>query len=453
MILPETSVSSESSVSASGGEVLVRVEGVSKKFCRGLKRSLWYGVQDVLAELNPFRKREHALNNAGNSQPSCNNRSGSLRKDEFWAVNNVSFELRRGECLGLIGHNGAGKTTLLKMLNGLVKPDTGRIEMRGRVGALIALGAGFNPVLTGRENIYVNGSVLGLSKREIDEKIDEIIDFAEVRDFIDSPVQSYSSGMTVRLGFAIAVKTNPDILLLDEVLAVGDIGFQAKCFNTLAEFKKQGVAFILVSHNMHLISRYSDRVLYLQHGKTKHCGTAEGGINLFTRDMDAPGAGTESTNTDWSRAYGSGKLCLESASFVDQNGNRIESIEIGAPVILELSYNHTDESLEDIVIDIKITSIGDTLFQTTSEECGIAFGKIPNRGKLAIHFPIMPINSPKISFSITIFDKKSKEVYDWKRNIDLYISNKPMLVGKIDLRSEWKITDLGANENHTEDNR
>ena len=146
-----------------------------------------------------------------------------------WAVNNVSFA--QAECLGLIGRNGAGKTTLLKMLNGLIKPDAGRIEMRGRVGALIALGAGFNPILTGRENIYVNGSVLGLTKKEIGAKLDEIVDFAEIGDFIDTPVQNYSSGMAVRLGFAVASSIRPDVLLIDEVLAVGDISFVLRCLN------------------------------------------------------------------------------------------------------------------------------------------------------------------------------------------------------------------------------
>ena len=203
-------------------DVLVRVEGVSKRFCRDLKRSLWYGVQDASRDL---------LGRDSSEQP--------LRPDEFWAVNDVSFEVKHGECLGLIGRNGAGKTTLLKMLNGLIKPDRGRIEMRGRVGALIALGAGFNPILSGRENIYVNGSVLGLSRKEIDAKYDEIVDFADIGEFINAPVQSYSSGMQVRLGFAVAVAVQPQILLLDEVLAVGDVSFQAKCFNTLANFRRK----------------------------------------------------------------------------------------------------------------------------------------------------------------------------------------------------------------------
>lgn len=234
-------------------EPLVSVQSVSKKFCRSLKRSLWYGLQDLG---NEVLGRRHGGD-------------GELRPDEFWAVKDVGFELKRGECLGLIGHNGAGKTTLLRMLNGLIRPDAGRIEIRGRVGALIALGAGFNPLLSGRENIYVNASVLGLSKRETDAKIDEIIDFAEIDDFIDAPVQSYSSGMQVRLGFAVATALEPDILLLDEVLAVGDANFQSKCFQRVGRLVEKS-AVILVSHYPHHIKKMCDKTLLLERGRV--CG-------------------------------------------------------------------------------------------------------------------------------------------------------------------------------------
>ena len=235
----------------------MRVEGVSKKFCRSLKRSLWYGLCDIAGELSPFGR---------NPQPGSREaEDGDLRDGEFYAVRDVSFQLRRGECLGLIGHNGAGKTTLLKILNGLIKPDRGRIEMNGRVGALIALGAGFNPILTGRENIYINGSVLGLSKKEIDEKIDEIIEFAEIGDFIDMPVQNYSSGMAVRLGFSVASALRPDVLILDEVLAVGDVRFVVKCLNRLRSLSSRA-AVILVSHNMQAVSGFCSRVLLMDHG-------------------------------------------------------------------------------------------------------------------------------------------------------------------------------------------
>ncbi len=229
-------------------DTLIKVENVSKKFCLDLKTSLWYGMKDMAGEI---------FGNKDNNK--------TLRNKEFWAVKNISFEVKRGECLGLIGRNGAGKSTLLKMLNGLIKPDTGRIEMHGRIGSLIELGAGFNPILTGRENIYTNASILGFRKEEIDEKLDEIIEFSELLDFIDTPVQYYSSGMRVRLGFSIAAQLNPDILLIDEVLAVGDMGFVLKCFNKMDELFPD-TAIIFVSHSMPQVSRISTDLIVMTKG-------------------------------------------------------------------------------------------------------------------------------------------------------------------------------------------
>ncbi|GAX62967.1 polysialic acid transport ATP-binding protein [Candidatus Scalindua japonica] len=226
-------------------EVLIKVENVSKKFCRKLKRSLWYGMKDLGSEL------------IGRS-----NSHRDLRKDEFWALDDVSFELKRGECLGLIGPNGSGKSTLLKMLNGLIKPDKGKITMRGRVGALIELGAGFNPILTGKENIYINGSVLGFTEEEISNKFESILEFAEIGKFIDTPVQNYSSGMKVRLGFAVAAHMEPDILIIDEVLAVGDIGFRIKCMNAIDRISRNA-SIVFVSHSMPAVSRICSRVVVL----------------------------------------------------------------------------------------------------------------------------------------------------------------------------------------------
>ena len=278
-------------LAARENEVLVRVEGVSKKFCRDLKKSLWYGVKDVASELFPFSSNKKQ---AGKNKEF----SSELRPGEFWANKDISFELRRGECLGLIGRNGAGKTTLLRMLNGLIKPDSGTIEMYGRVGALIALGAGFNPILTGRENIYVNGAILGLSKQEIDDKIEDITAFAEIPEFIDSPVQSYSSGMQVRLGFAVATALEPDILILDEVLAVGDATFRAKCFNRVRELLNNA-AVIFVSHQMSQVARMCTNGIYLKQGRNSilgtkldeaiasyeaDCGDNEGGSSISTKD-------------------------------------------------------------------------------------------------------------------------------------------------------------------------
>lgn len=253
---------------------LVTIDHVSKKFCRNLRRSLWYGFKDIGTELMG-RPRGHA----------------QLRKDEFWSLSDVSLEVKRGDTVGLIGRNGAGKTTLLRMLNGLVKPDAGRIEVRGRMQALIALGAGFSPVLTGRENIYINGSVLGIPTAEISRLFDGIVEFSGIEEFIDAPVQTYSSGMAVRLGFAVAAHLNPDILLVDEVLAVGDEGFQRKCLNKIGELKKNGTAIILVSHNMHTVSTFADTIVLLDGGKHRHFDDVAEGIRayreLFVGEQDA----------------------------------------------------------------------------------------------------------------------------------------------------------------------
>nr|WP_321228541.1 ABC transporter ATP-binding protein [uncultured Psychroserpens sp.] len=234
-------------------EILVKVEGLSKKFCKDLKTSLWYGVKDLI---NGIR---------GNANES------SLRPKEFWAVKDINFELKRGECLGLIGHNGAGKSTLLKILNGLINPDEGTVTIHGRVGALIELGAGFNPILTGRENIYNNGAVLGFTRKEIDNKLKAIIAFSELEEFIDMPVQNYSSGMKVRLGFAVAAQMEPDILIIDEVLAVGDLGFILKCFKTIDTILPK-TAVIFVSHNMPMISRICNQIILMEKGEAKFQG-------------------------------------------------------------------------------------------------------------------------------------------------------------------------------------
>ncbi len=244
-------------------EVLVSVENLSKKFCKDLKTSLWYGVKDLASGL------------------SGNRNDRELRPKEFWAVKDISFELRRGECLGLIGHNGAGKSTLLKILNGLINPDAGKVTIKGRVGALIELGAGFNPILSGRENIYNNGAILGFTRKEIDQKIEDIIDFAEIREFIDMPVQNYSSGMKVRLGFAVAAQMEPDVLIVDEVLAVGDLGFILKCFKTIDTILPN-TAIVFVSHSMPMVSKICNKIILMDHGKVQFQGEDVGkAIDLY----------------------------------------------------------------------------------------------------------------------------------------------------------------------------
>ena len=300
-------------------EVLIKVENVSKKFCRDLRKSLLYGVQDIAGELLGH-----------NIKPE-------LRPEEFWALRDISFELKRGESLGLLGSNGAGKSTLLKLLNGLIKPDEGRITVRGRVGALIELGAGFNPVLTGRENIYVNAAVLGIPKRKVDQIIDEIIDFAELGEFINMPVQSYSSGMRVRLGFAIAAQLEPDILIVDEVLAVGDGYFKRKCISHMRKLFRNGkTTVILVSHYIRHIEQVCSRAICLERGEVVAQGETDRVISQYMYNTNTHYAERATTKASTER-WGSGEI-----RFVETDVKSARTgesyIEAGDPITIRAKF-------------------------------------------------------------------------------------------------------------------
>jgi ABC-type polysaccharide/polyol phosphate transport system ATPase subunit len=208
-------------------------------------------------------------------------------REEFWALRDISFSLKQGEVLGLIGMNGAGKSTLLKILSQVTVPTTGSFVTHGRLGSLIEIGAGFHPDLTGRENIFLNGSIMGMAKREVQEKFDQIVAFAEVERFIDTPIKFYSSGMQMRLGFAVAAHTDPDVLLIDEILAVGDASFQAKCLNKLAELKEHDKTIILVSHHLTNITEHSTTVLWLDHGTVRMFGESDAVVDAYLEHVSA----------------------------------------------------------------------------------------------------------------------------------------------------------------------
>ena len=297
-------------------DILVAAENVSKKFCRSLKRSLSYGVRDLANEVT-----------------GRNGRHGELRTDEFWAVKDVSFLLERGQTLGIIGHNGAGKTTLLRMLNGLIKPDVGRIEIRGHMRALIALGVGFNPVLTGRENVYINAAVLGIPKAEMDRRFDQIVEFSGISEFIDMPVQSYSSGMTVRLGFSVAAHLEPDILLVDEVLAVGDLAFRTKCQVRIQELRDCGVAIILVSHNLHTISHICSRAITLERGRVIYDGDTERAIDAYRASLIR----SNQTMADSIRA-GTGEIRIVGVEVLNEAGFEPQDFSVGSFARIRIRY-------------------------------------------------------------------------------------------------------------------
>jgi len=251
---------------AGAGDMCVSVQGVSKKFSRSLKRSLLYGACDIgRALVGTYTTAE-------------------LRASEFWAVKDVSFDLRRGECIGVIGLNGSGKTTLLRMVAGIVRPTLGKVNVTGTLAPMLALGAGFKPVLSGRENVFLNLSLLGIAKRDIRARFDSIVDFAELWDAIDAPIGTYSSGMLARLGFACAVHTNPDVLIVDEVLSVGDAPFRVKCRNRINELRRAGTAMLLVSHSAVTIQALTNECVYLRYGQMVAHGPSEEVLRAYEAD-------------------------------------------------------------------------------------------------------------------------------------------------------------------------
>jgi len=365
-------------------DTLVEVEGASKKFCRSLKRSLWYGVQDVASEM---------LGREGHHD--------ELRKNEFWAVNDVSFELKRGECLGLIGPNGAGKSTLLKMLNGLVKPDKGRIRMRGRVGALIELGAGFNPILTARENIYVNGSVLGFSKKEMAVKFDAIVDFSEIEEFIDTPVQNFSSGMKVRLGFAVAAQMEPDVLLIDEVLAVGDAGFRGKCYKAIESISRR-CAIILVSHSMPTISRICSSALLVHQGTVKTHGLPAQAIEEYLALFPIQ-SGTAISSDE--------KLQVRNLQVLP-----IDQVEAGGEVSFIMQIEISEEPLCVAISIVFLNLEAVPVCQVNSTASKIKVALSSGKQLVKVRIPSLQLNPGSYGVSVTVEDIESRQTLYWHHN-------------------------------------
>jgi lipopolysaccharide transport system ATP-binding protein len=356
---------------------------------------------------------------------SNKNRS-ELRKDEFWAVSDVSFELRRGECIGLIGPNGSGKSTLLRMLNGLIKPDEGRITARGRMGALITLGAGFNPILTGRENVYINASILGLAKKEVDEKFDAIIDFAEISDFIDTPVHNYSSGMQVRLGFAIAAQLKPDVLLLDEILAVGDVGFRAKCYDAIYSLLRNA-AVIFVSHNMAHINRMCNSVLLLEKGIAKSFNNPADGVVAY---FDASDRARNVVGTKFSN----GQATIRNLQVKGTSGEN--DVFIGQA--FEISFNlELSPEIKSVSININILSPDQTPVAFTRSQKGCITN---NEKSQFVRFvtPCLTLSPEKYSLGITIFDDDQLNQILWYHNVlSFKVQGDTYFVAPVTLMGSW----------------
>jgi len=379
-------------------DILIKVEGVSKKFCRNLSRSIKYGIQDVVRD-----------------SIGLGSKSEELRKGEFWAVDDAFFELKKGESLGIVGPNGAGKTTILKMLNGIFMPDKGRIEINGRVGALIEIGAGFHPMLSGRENIYVNGAILGMSKSEIDKKFDSIVDFADIGDFLDSPVKFYSSGMFVRLGFAIAIHCEPDILLVDEILAVGDSAFRSKCYQKMNEIKsKNKVAIILVSHNLLAVERFCNKGIFLHNGIIKSQGEIHKAIQDYQKIINQLLEEQKAiSGVVPGMPYCTKEAEITNVKYLDKDGKEKREFAYGDKLGIRVEY-HTNHNILNPIFQISLCNIEGVHISTFGTHLdSIQIESMQRDGAVECWIDSLPLLLNKYYVTVAIYDKTHNITFDY----------------------------------------
>ena len=342
-------------------------------------------------------------------------------------LDNISFSVKKGEAVGLVGKNGCGKSTTLKMLTKIIYPDKGTIEMSGRVSSLLELGAGFHPDMSGRENIYTNAAIFGLTKKEIDDRLDEIIDFSELGTFIDNPVRTYSSGMYMRLAFSVAINVNADILLIDEILAVGDANFQAKCFNKLREIKAQGTTIVIVSHALGQIEEICERSIWVRDGHIQEIGTPKKVHKHYLAAMEEERKEQEANERKqliaaeeeqakrlaWEKRHGSWEVKLGNVRLLNKDGIECPGIRTGEDMTFEIPYE-VNIPTDGIEVKIDLYRVdGLLVFRTSSVLSGTGRLKFTNSDKLMVKFENVPFVTSEywINISLETEDKKEVDVY------------------------------------------
>ena len=369
------------------------------------------------------------------------------------ALRDLSFTVDRGEAFGIIGRNGSGKSTLLKLISGILKPTEGAVAVNGRVAALIELGAGFHPEITGRENIYINGIMLGLSRREIEQRFDDIVAFSGIAEFLDQPVKTYSSGMYVRLGFAVAVHVDPDILIVDEVLAVGDEEFSARCVAKIQEMKYRGVTLIFVTHQLDQVRTLCDRALWLDHGRLEAIGDPLRVVDAYLQEVsgattappvksepaaeETPAASAPKSETDEER-WGSGEIVIRAVSLTDHDGRELVAVGAGTPIVLDLDVE-ARVAQEDFVFGLGIYHAdGTCVYGTNTDVEGYAPQKI--EGKARVRFVVASLDLVAGTYRIDVaVHTRNGRAFDYRRNVlRVVVGSRVHDVGVYRPRHEWR---------------
>ncbi|MGA7756674.1 MAG: ABC transporter ATP-binding protein [Ilumatobacteraceae bacterium] len=336
------------------------------------------------------------------------------RYKEFWALREIDFEVFPGVTFGVVGSNGSGKSTLLKCLAGILRPERGSVSHTGRLSALLELGAGFHMELSGRENVYLNGAILGFTKRDLDRRFDDIVEFAGLEEFIDTPVKNYSSGMFVRLGFAVAAHVEPDVLLIDEVLSVGDEGFQRKCAERIEEFRRDGRTIVFVSHGLAQVEQLCETVAWIDHGHLVEVGPANDVITRYRGESHDAQRVEGELGTRW----GSGEAEIRHAGFVTPDGGVKSLLTTMEPAMIRIDYD-AHQPLQDIVVGFRIDTVHGQLVWGTSTRLArktIALAHGPGTVELAIDQ--LPLLEGVYDLSVSITDNTEHHAYDhWERRV------------------------------------
>lgn len=333
------------------------------------------------------------------------------RTHDFWALREVSFEVGRGETLGLIGHNGAGKSTILKLLSQITTPTEGEIRLAGRVAALIEVGSGFHPELTGRENVFLSGSILGMKRREIQAKFDRIVQFSGVADFIDTPVKWYSSGMYVRLGFAVAAHLEPDILLVDEVLAVGDAAFQAQCIERLNELRRSGMTMMFISHDLVSIEKLCDRVALMERGRLVASGAPQ---EVVTAYQHMTASSHTAAMAGASSPAGPAAARISGVTFHDEQGVEVLSAHTGEPLRARVHYA-VEEAVSDAQVELFYYSRDGRVLhcQQSTAVSGGELTLVPGRGAIEFTMPGLGLQPGVYAIGATVRERAGAGTIDW----------------------------------------
>lgn len=430
-------MSVERNAKALPGQPLIELDNVSKRFmmARERRRSL----QEIFIRLVTRAKAE---------------------RDSFWPLRHLSLTINRGDCVGVIGPNGSGKSTLLKLITGILAPDEGHMLVNGRISSLLELGAGFHPDLTGRENIYLNGSIYGLSRAQMNARLDDIIDYAELGDFIDTPIKHYSSGMYVRLGFAVAIHTDPDLLLVDEVLAVGDANFQRKCLNSIQHFRDNGGTLFLVSHDLGTIQSICKRVIWMDHGEVQADGHPTDVVMAYyarlaqqeeakgRKSLGGSSRGQGEQAEEAPRRWGTGAVRITKVELCNAEGEPRTNFHNGDALWIRLHYT-AEQRVETPVFGLAI------YHQNGTHVCGpnTKFGEttipyVHGAGVITYCIPALSLLEGSYMLSAAVVNFANSETYDYHDRLydfQVYRGKSNEQYGLVTLNGTWELAEIPAN--------